>query len=202
MLYWFKVLKCQIWLTNTKPFFWESDANLETLHKLSPYIRVFYKLVLKFGKNLNQMFWAMEYWFKALKCQIWLTNTKPFFCENEANLETVHKLSRSIWVSYKFVLKSVKSLNRSFWATEYWLKALKFQFWLTNTKPFFMESQAYLETLQKRFSYIWVSYKFLLKSVKSLNWIFCATEYWCKALKCQIWLTNTKPFYWECEANI
>ena len=99
-------------------------------------------------------------------------------------------------------MKSVKSLNRSFWATEYWLKALKFQIWLTNTKPFFRESQAYLETLQKRFSYIWVSYKFLLKSVKSLNWIFCATEYWCKALKCQIWLTNTKPFYWECEENI
>ena len=44
--------------------------------------------------------------------QIWLTNTKPFFWESEANLETLQKLSARIGVTYKFVLKSVESLNR------------------------------------------------------------------------------------------
>ena len=46
----------------------------------------------------------------ALKCQIWLTNTKPFFWKNEANVETLPKPSRSIQVFYKFVLKPGKSL--------------------------------------------------------------------------------------------
>ena len=35
-----------------------------------------------------------------------MTITKPFFWENEANVETFQKLSAYIWVSYMFVLKS------------------------------------------------------------------------------------------------
>ena len=112
------------------------------------------------------------------------------------------KFSSYIWVFSKFVLKSVKSLNRILWATEYWFKSLKCQIWLTNTKPFFWESEATVETLQKPAPCIWVSYNFVLKSVKILNRIFWALEYWFKALKCQIWLTNTKPFFWESEANV
>ena len=92
-------------------------------------------------------------------------------------------------------MKTVNSLNLIFLATEYWFKALKCQIWLTNTKPFFWESEAKVETLPKHSSYIWVSYKFVLKSVKSLNWILWATKYWFKTLKCQIWFTNTKPFF-------
>ena len=198
---WFEALKCQIWLTNKKLFFWESEVNVETLQKFSPYIWVCYKFVLKSIKSLNRILLATEPWFEALKCQIWLTNTKPFFWESDANVETLQNLL-CIWVSYKFVLKSVKSLNRILWATEYWFKSLKCQIWLTNTKPFFWESEANVETLQKPSPYIWVSYKFVLKSVKSLNRILWATEYWFKALKCQIWLTNTKPFSWESEANV
>ena len=62
-----------------KPFFLESEAKLQTLQKLSTYIRVSYKFVLKSVKTLNRIFWAIEYWFKALECQIQSTNTKPFF---------------------------------------------------------------------------------------------------------------------------
>ena len=66
------------------------------------------------------MLWAMEYWLKALECQIWLTNTKPFFWESEARLKTLQKLFFCIGGSYKFFLRSVKSLNQLFWAVEYY----------------------------------------------------------------------------------
>ena len=122
MEYWFKTLKCQICLRNRKPFFWESERNVETLQKPSLYNGVSYKFVLKSEKSLNQIFWATEYWLKALKCQIWLMNTKPFFWEREANVETPQKPSAYIWVSYKFVLKSGEDLGllwllffRMFW---------------------------------------------------------------------------------------
>ena len=200
--YWFKALKCQFWLTNTKPFFWESEANVESLQKRSPYISVSHKFVLKTVKILTRISWATEYWLKALKWQIWLTNTKPLFWESEANVETLQKPSPYIWVSFKFASKSEKSLNRILWSTEYWFTALKCQFWLTNTKPFFWEREANVETLLKPSLYTGVSFKFVLKSEKSLNWILWGKEYWFKALKCQIWLTNTKPFFWESEANI
>ena len=199
--YWLKAFKCQIWLMYTKPFFWETEENVETFQKRFPYIWVSYKLVLKWVKVLNSILWSMESWFKVLKWHILLRNTKPFFLEGDANVEPLQKLSPSIWVFYKFVLKSIKSLNRILWATEYWFRALKCQFNLSNTKPCFLKSEANVESLQKRFSYIWVSYKFLLKSAQILNRISRATEYWFKALKCQIWLMNTKSFFWESEAN-
>ena len=189
-------------MANTKPFLRESEANVETFQKRSPSIWVYYKFVSKSVKRLNRISWATESWFKALKCKIWLTNTKSLFWEGETNAETLQKPSPYIWVSYKFVLKPVESRNWILEATEYWFKALKCQIWLTNTKPFFWESEANVETLQKPSPYIWVSYKFVLKSVKSLNRILWATEYWFKALKCKIWLTNTKPFFWESKANI
>ena len=71
--YWFKALAYKIWSTNTKPFSWESEKNLETLHKLSAYIGVSYKFVLKSVKGLNRISRVIEYWFKALECRIWLT---------------------------------------------------------------------------------------------------------------------------------
>ena len=76
--YWFKSLGCQIRSTNTKPFFWKSEVKLQTLQNLSPYIDVCRKFVLNLAKIINRISWAMEYWFKAWECRIWLTNTKPF----------------------------------------------------------------------------------------------------------------------------
>ena len=229
--YWYMALKCQNWLTNTKLFFWESKANAETLQKLSPYISVSYKIVLKTVTSLNRILWPMKYWFKSLKCKTWLMNTKLLFWESAANIETLWKVCPYIWVSYKFVLKSgnlsvcqsppslqkrspyirvfykfvlksVKSWNRILWALEYWFKILKCQIPLTNTKPFFWESETNVETFQKLSPYIRVFYKFVLKTVKSWNRILWALEYWFKTSKCQIWLTNTKPFFWESEANV
>ena len=141
---------------------------------------------MKPAKNLNGIFWVIEYWFKALAYKIWSTNTKPFSWESEKNLETLHKLSAYIGVSYKFVLKSVKGLNRISRVIEYWFKALECRIWLTSTKPFFWVSEGKLKNLQKLSPYLGVSYKFALKSVKSLNRIFWVFEYWFKALECQL----------------
>ena len=153
-------------------------------------------------KSLNRVLWATEYWFKVLKCQVWLTIANPFFWKSEANVKTIQKPSLYIWVSYKLILKSVKSLNRTLWTTESWLKLLKCQTWLTNTKPFFWESEANVNTLQRHSPYIWVSYKSVFKSVKSLKPILWTTEYWLKVLKYQTCFTNTKSFLWKSEANI
>ena len=108
-----------------------------------------------------------------------------------------------LYLSFQwFFLKSVKSLNRTLWTTESWLKLLKCQTWLTNTKPFFWESEANVNTLQRHSPYIWVSYKSVFKSVKSLKPILWTTEYWLKVLKYQTCFTNTKSFLWKSEANI
>ena len=49
-----------------KTIFWESKSSYETPQNLSPYIGISSKFVLKFVKILNWIFWAIEYWFKAL----------------------------------------------------------------------------------------------------------------------------------------
>ena len=156
---------------------------------------------MKSVKSFNRNFWAMEYWFKALNCQYWLRNTKPFFLKNETNVETLQNFSHHIWVCHKFVLRSFKRMNRIFWAKEFRFKASKCQIWLAIKKPYFWESKANFEPFQKLFPNIWASYKFVLRSVNRLNRIFWAMEYWFTALKCQIGLTNTKPFFWKSAAN-
>ena len=61
-------------------------------------------------------------------------------------------------------------------------------------KTIFLESQTKLQTLQKLSPYIGGCYKFVLKSVKTLNRIFLAMENWFKSLECQVWWTNTNHF--------
>ena len=199
--YSFQASKYQIWLTNAKLFFSESETNLKTLQKLSPCIWISYNFVLKSVKNLNGIFWANEFWFKALKYQIWLGNKKPFFWESEASFETLQDFSAYISVSYKFVLKSLKNLNRILWVTEYWFKALKCQYWLRNTKPFFLKNERNVETLQNFSHHIWVCHKFILRSAERMNRIFWVKEFRFKASKCQIWLAIKKPYFWESERN-
>ena len=117
------------------------------------------------------------------------------------SLKVSKNVSLYIAVSYKLVLKSVKSLTRIFSVIEYWFKVLECQICSTNTNPSFWESQINLGTLEKLFPYIGVSYKFVLKSVKRLNQILWAMDYSFKALQCQIWSTNTKSFFWKNEAK-
>ena len=130
---------------------------------------------------------------KAFKCQICLTNTKLFSWESEANLETLQKVSLYIWVSYKFVLKSVKSLNRIFWATEYWFKAFKCQIWLRNAKPFYWVSEANIETLQKLSLPI---LKLLTNLFRSLGKISMGCDY-CFFEFFECWIFNCQIFNWR-----
>ena len=78
--YWCKTLECQIWSTIRKLFSWESETKLQILQKRSLYVGVSYKLFWSLSKA--GIFWVIEYWLKALECQIWLTNTKKCFCES------------------------------------------------------------------------------------------------------------------------
>ena len=162
-------------MTNTKSFFWENKADVEDLQKRSPNNSVSCKFFLKSENSLNWILWGTEYRFNTLKFQIRLNYTKPFFCENKGNIEYLQKRSPNIWVLCQFILKSVKTLTRISWATESWFRALNCQLWLTNTKPFFWGREGNVETLQKPALYIGVSYKFVLKSDKSLNRILWAT---------------------------
>ena len=139
-----QVLQCQICSTNTKSFFSQDQAKSESLQKLSPFIGVSHQFVLKSVKSLNGIFWAMEYRFKALECQIWSTNTKSFAWEVDTNLGTVQNLFPYIRVSYKWVLNSAKTLNWIFSVIEYWFKALENQICSPNVKLFFQESLAKL----------------------------------------------------------
>ena len=131
-----------------------------------------------------------------------MRNTKAFFWESKTNLRTFQKFSTYIGVSYKFVLKSFKSLNRFFWVIQDWFEALECQVSSTNTKPFFWKSETKLQTLEKLSLYIGVSDEFAFKTLNTLNRIFWPMEYWFKALECQISLTNTKLCFWESKANL
>ena len=128
--------------------------SLKVSKNVSLYIAVSYKLVLKSVKSLTRIFSVIEYWFKALECQICSTNTNPSFWESQINLGTLEKVFPYIGASYKFVLKSVKRLNQILWAMDYSFKALQCQIWSTNTKSFFWKNEAKRETLQKLFLYI------------------------------------------------
>ena len=66
----------------------------------------------------------MESWFKALQCKIWLMNKKPIFWESKEKVEALQKLSPHIGVSYKVILKFLKSLNKIFRALKCLFEAL------------------------------------------------------------------------------
>ena len=69
---------------NTKPFFWETEADLETFQKLASHIGVLYKLVLGYAKSLNTIFWLIEYWYKAQKCKDLVNERKTIFLLKQA----------------------------------------------------------------------------------------------------------------------
>ena len=97
---------------NTKPFFWKSEAKLETLQKLSPYIGVLYKFILKQACHKPKPNLPNHGIFvQAFLMQIWSKNRKPFSWDNEAKLKTFQKRSLYIGTFYKVISKSVKSLN-------------------------------------------------------------------------------------------
>ena len=120
-------------------------------------------------KSLNEIFRAIVSCYKFLECQIWLTNINLFSWGNKSMLETLKNFSPYIGVSFKFVSKSVKNLNRIFSVIEYWFEALEWQICWTNTKLFLWETEKNLGNLQKLSYYLGVSDKFVCKSVERLN---------------------------------
>ena len=52
-------------------------------------------------KNLNRIFWWIDYLYEAIKSQIWPENTKSFFSENEAIIKTSQKCSSHVGVTFK-----------------------------------------------------------------------------------------------------
>ena len=139
-------LKISICSMNIKQFFWERKEILTYKYVLEPlkwlsqilwamnnnsrlynskfgqWIQNYFsgkaRQAWNFVKYLNQTFWAIECWYKALKCKVGSTNTIPIFRKSEANLQTFWRLSINIGLSYKLLLKSPKNLNQMFWATE------------------------------------------------------------------------------------
>ena len=113
-------------------------------------------------------------------------------------LETPQKVSRYYAVSYKFVLKSVKSLIQicSVFNISLRLQTVKFggrrrNYLSGKPRPSFKYLESFFFLLE-----------FLLKSIKRLNRIFQAQEDSFKALQCQILSINTKSFVWESEAKL
>ena len=114
-------------MTNTKSFFWENEARLESLQKVSPCFGVWYRFVLESIKSLNRIFSGLEYWLKACECQIWSSNRRRFFWETETNLGTLQKVLRYVGASYKFFLKCVRNFS--------WMWISFFQMlWMSNVQ--------------------------------------------------------------------
>ena len=125
---------------------------LKLFKNVLPIFGFSYKFVLKSVKILNQISWAMESWLKTLKCQIWLTNTKPFFWENEANVETLQKSSPYIWVFYKFVLKSVKNSKSNLMSFGILVQGFKMPVLIDKYKTIFLEKRGKRWNSSKTFS--------------------------------------------------
>ena len=88
-------------------------------HKMKQSLRLPENVLLIFNllgiyKNLNRLGLVNQHWYKAQKCEISSTNTNPFLSGSEANLETLKKVFLHIGVSYKFLLKSAKSVILTF----------------------------------------------------------------------------------------
>ena len=84
-----------------------------------------YYSIIEPSKTLNEVFWAIKFWYKPGKCQIFSPSPKLRFCEKDANLETFQKVCPHIAISYNFILKPAESLKQIIWLTEYWEKIKK-----------------------------------------------------------------------------
>ena len=131
------------------------------------------------------MFEVTKYWCKAQKCIIWQTNTKPFFQESEADLDTFQKRSPYIEVWYKFVFKSFKSLNRRiFWANGILAQGFIMPNLVAEYKTIFFEKWGKPWNSPKTFSPYW---SFSIIGVISIDCDYCFFEFFeCCILNCQI----------------
>ena len=105
-------------------------------------------------KSLNQILWASEYWFKALKCQFWLTNTTAFLSKKEAKPWPSPK-TFSLYLGFLQICFEVcqkpKSKVMSFGILA---QGFKMPNLVNEYKTIFWESGANVKTLQKFSPYI------------------------------------------------
>ena len=180
--------------TNTRPFFWEIEANLEPPEKLSPYIGIYYNFVLKSVKSLNRIFWIMEHWFKALEWQIWFMIKKHFF-RSRRNLWALQKLSPCIGVSFKSFFEVFEKPKSNILSLSYWTLVQSFVMasLVDINKAIFLGNWCKPSNSAKTFPLYWsfLSICFEVWPIRIL-WVI---EYLFKSWECQICAKNTKPFF-------
>ena len=128
---------------------------------------------MKSVKSLNGIIWATEYWLMASLCQTWLTNTKPFFWKSKPNLGYLQNLCSYIGVSYRLVLNSTKDRNGIFSVIQGFIMLDLGD----NYKNIFLEKQGKPWNSTNHSSFFGNFYKFPMKTVLSVNWIFWVIEY-------------------------
>ena len=99
---------------------------------------------------------------------------KTIFLEKQWQPWNLSKRSPYLGVSYKFALKFVKSLSRTFWLIQNFWKGKKYLIWSTNIKPFFLECEKNLDFLfHRRFHFVINFFEFCQKhnSNPRIDWI-------------------------------
>ena len=92
-----------------------SETTWQTFFQnISSYIEALRAFIWKSVKSLNQIFWPIGYWKKAVKCHICLRNGKPFLWKSEAIFETFQKFYSEIGFSHNYVENYLEGLNRIF----------------------------------------------------------------------------------------
>ena len=117
------------------------------------------KFVLGCLKNLNRIFWAIQYWYKAQKWKTWSTNTKLIVLESEAILKTFWKLSLYIVISNKFVLKSFIKGKSKILSDTILVQGLKIPNLLNEYKEIFLGKTGVPNTYQSFYSHIGITYE-------------------------------------------
>ena len=174
-------------MKHPKKFFSNIEVSYKFVLRCFPNIDVSYKFVLNPAESLNEIFWANEYLHKTGKCKILSRNTKHFSGKTKQGKVSNFPKNFSLFCSFLWICFAIcQKLNSNLLSDWILVQDSKCKIWSTNTKPFFWERVVNFETSKKLSRYFLVSYKLILKSVKSLNQISRAIEYWFKTGKYQI----------------
>ena len=156
-------------MTNTKPFFWESEASLGILQKVSPFFGVSYN----FPSSINRIFWVIEFGSRLYNGKFCQQIQNHFFRKARRTLKPSKNLLLMLefpknlcWSLPKIAMESSASLNLA--------SSLYTHINGKARQPFGFSTTF--------FPYARVSFKFVLKSAKNRNRIFWVIKYWFKAL--------------------
>ena len=101
-------------MTNTKPFFWESEASLGLLQKVSPFFGVSYN----FPSSINRIFWVIEFGSRLYNGKFCQQIQNHFFRKARQTLKPSKNLLLMLefpknlcWSLPKIAMESSASLN-------------------------------------------------------------------------------------------